>query len=234
MSSPIALVTGANRGIGREVARQLTQRGYHVILGARTLDDGHAAAQAINAESPTGHAEAIQLDVTDPASIEAARLGIEAHGRLDVLVNNAGVDYDTDQRVLTADLDRVHRVWATNTLGPWRLAQVLAPLLRASPHGRLVNVSSQAGQLGSLGAGTPAYSHSKAALNAVTLMLASALKPDGILVNAVCPGWVRTEMGGQAAPRSVVEGAASVVWAATLPDDGPTGGFFRDGKPLAW
>ncbi|MEM1056179.1 MAG: SDR family NAD(P)-dependent oxidoreductase [Bacteroidota bacterium] len=229
---PIALVTGANRGIGREVARQLASRGVHVFLGARTLADSREAADSINATSPDGHAEAVQLDVTDPASVQATRQTVAAHGGLDVLVNNAGTDYDTDQRVLTADLDRVRRVWETNTLGPWRLAQVFAPMLRESPHGRLVNVSSQAGQLGSLGSGTPAYSHSKAALNAVTLMLASALP--GVLVNAVCPGWVRTDMGGQAAPRSVEQGAASVVWAATLPDGGPTGGFFRDGDRLAW
>ncbi|MEM7789614.1 MAG: SDR family NAD(P)-dependent oxidoreductase [Bacteroidota bacterium] len=231
----VPLVTGATRVSGREFARQLAARGDHVLLGARAPEAGEAAAQSIRAAHPEAAVEAVRLDVTSEADVDAlaARIG-ETPGRLDVLVNNAGADYDTDQHVLTADLGRVQRVWETNTLAPWRLAQALAPQLRASDHGRLVNVSSQAGQLGSLGAGTPAYSHSKAALNALTLMLAAALRDDGVLVNAVCPGWVRTEMGGPSAPRSVEQGAASVVWAATLPDDGPTGGFFRDGEPLAW
>ncbi|MEM9666327.1 MAG: SDR family oxidoreductase [Bacteroidota bacterium] len=231
----IALVTGANRGIGREVARQLAIQGYHVLLGARKPSTGEAAAQALRDAHPDVHVEAVRLDVTSATDLDAlvARLQ-QAPGRLDVLVNNAGMDYDTDQDVLTADLDRVRRVWETNTLAPWRLAQLLAPLLRKSTHGRLVNVSSGAGAFDALGRGTPAYSHSKAALNAVTVMLAAALRSDGVLVNAVGPGWVRTDMGGASAPRSVEQGAAGIVWAATLPDDGPTGGFFRDGERQPW
>ncbi|MEM0962849.1 MAG: SDR family oxidoreductase [Bacteroidota bacterium] len=236
MSTPIvSLVTGANRGIGLGVARQLAQRGHHVLLGSRDLDAGREAAETVRREVSDALVQAVQIDVTKASDVEALVDTLQqSPGRLDVLVNNAAIDYDTDQHVLTADLDRVERVWTTNTLGPWRLAQALSPFLRESPHGRLVNVSSEAGALHALRTGTPAYSHSKAALNAITIMLSAALKDDGVLVNAVCPGWVRTDMGGPNAHRSVEEGAASVVWAATLPDDGPRGGFFRDGKPLDW
>ncbi|HYJ47786.1 MAG TPA: SDR family NAD(P)-dependent oxidoreductase, partial [Pyrinomonadaceae bacterium] len=134
----------------------------------------------------------------------------------------------------TADLLTVREAFETNTLGAWRMCQAFIPLLRRSAHGRVVNVSSESGSLASMGGGTPAYSVSKAALNALTRMLADELKSSGVLVNSVCPGWVATEMGGRDAPRSVEEGAASVVWAATIPDGGPTGGFFRDGEPLPW
>jgi NAD(P)-dependent dehydrogenase (short-subunit alcohol dehydrogenase family) len=154
-------------------------------------------------------------------------------GRLDVLINNAAITYDTWQRPSTADLDVVREAAETNLYGPWRLVQALLPLLRASEHPRVVNVSSEAGSLASMGAGTPAYSVTKAALNALTRMLAADLRSDRVLVNAVCPGWVATDMGGPGG-RPVSEGAAGVVWAATLPDDGPTGGFFRDGRPLPW
>lgn len=230
---PVALVTGGNRGIGREVCRQLAARGYNVLLGARDLGKGRVAAREIDAAS--GAVEPVRLDVTSDADVDAvASLVRERFGRIDALVNVAGIDYDTDQHVLTADLDRVRHVWETNTLGPWRLAQAFAPLLKASGHGRLVNVTSGAGQFGSLGAGTPAYSHSKAALNALTVMLAEALKGDGVLVNAVGPGWVRTDMGGPNASRSIEEGADTVVWAATLPDDGPTGGLYRDRQRQPW
>ena len=154
-------------------------------------------------------------------------------GRLDVLVNNAAVHYDTWQRGVDADLDVVREALETNVLGAWGTAQACVPLLRRSPHGRLVNVSSGAGALAGMGAGAPAYSVSKAALNAMTRILAAELRDDGVLVNAVCPGWVATDMGG-AGGRPVEDGAASVIWAVTLSDDGPTGGFFRDGRPLEW
>jgi len=150
-----------------------------------------------------------------------------------VLVNNAAIHYDTWEGVLTADLDVVREALETNTLGAWRLAMECAPLLRASGRGRLVNVSSGGGALTGMRDGAPAYSISKAALNALTLMLADALRRDRVLVNAVCPGWVATDMGGPGG-RPVRDGAAGIVWAATLPDDGPTGGFFRDGRPIAW
>jgi NAD(P)-dependent dehydrogenase (short-subunit alcohol dehydrogenase family) len=213
---PTALVTGANRGLGLEVARQLASRGYAVLAGARDPD------------SVPDDLRAVRLDVTDQATIDALRDGID----LDVLVNNAAIHYDTYQRTLNADLGVVREALETNTLGPWRLAIAFADLLRASPHGRLVNVSSGAGALTGMRDSNPAYSVSKAALNALTIMLADALAP-GVLVNAVCPGWVATDMGGPGG-RPVAEGAAGIVWAATLPDDGPTGGFFRDGRPIPW
>jgi NAD(P)-dependent dehydrogenase (short-subunit alcohol dehydrogenase family) len=215
---PVALVTGANRGLGLEVARQLAARGYDVLAGAR--EPG----------SVPGGLRSVRLDVTDEESIAAVRSSVDA---LDVLVNNAAIHYDTWQGSLNADLGVVREALETNTLGPWRMAIAFADLLRASPHGRLVNVSSGGGALTGMRDGSPAYSVSKAALNALTLMLADALARDGVLVNAVCPGWVATDMGGPGG-RPVADGAAGIVWAAMLPDDGPTGDFFRDGRPVPW
>ncbi len=230
--APIALVTGANRGIGLEVVRQLAQRGFTAVLGARDLDKGGAAARTLSAGGV--EVEARQLDVDDAASVRevAGQLGRE-FGRLDVLVNNAAILYDTWQRGIDADLEVVDQVLETNVLGAWRTTQACLPLLRQSSRGRIVNVSSGAGSLSGMGAGTPAYRVSKAALNALTRILAAELRGDGILVNSVCPGWVATDMGGPGG-RPVEAGAASVMWAVLLPDDGPTGGFFRDGRPLDW
>jgi NAD(P)-dependent dehydrogenase (short-subunit alcohol dehydrogenase family) len=175
-----------------------------------------------------------RLDVADDRSVRRAAAAVERSiGRLDVLVNNAGILYDTWQRAAGADLAVVREALETNTLGTWRVTLAFLPLLRRSRHGRIVNVSSGAGQLGSLDGETPAYALSKAALNALTLMLAAELRPARILVNAVCPGWVATDMGGSGG-RPVADGAAGVVWAATLPDGGPTGGNFRDGRPIPW
>ena len=172
----------------------------------------------------------MRLDVTDAQSIRALAEALE---RVDVLVNNAAISYDTWNRAATTDLDFIRAALETNLLGAWALTQALLPQLRASGHGRVVNVSSGAGSLASMGGGTPAYQVSKAALNALTRTLAGELRADGILVNAICPGWVATDMGG-AGGRPVADGAASVVWGALLPDDGPTGGFVRDGEPVAW
>jgi NAD(P)-dependent dehydrogenase (short-subunit alcohol dehydrogenase family) len=225
--STISLVTGGNRGIGLEVCRQLAERGHTVLLTARSAGAAAAAARAAGAEP-------LQLDVTDPASIAAAaRQVAERYGKLDVLVNNAAITYDTWQRAVDADLAVVREAAETNLYGPWLMIQEFLPLLRASEHPRIVNVSSEAASLASLGGGTPAYTASKVALNALTRMLAAELRRDRVLVNAICPGWVATDMGGPGG-RPVAERAASVVWAATLPDSGPTGGFFRDGKPLPW
>jgi NAD(P)-dependent dehydrogenase (short-subunit alcohol dehydrogenase family) len=229
----VAVVTGAYRGIGLEVSRQLAGRGYAVVLTARDARKGEEAAGALKGEGL--NVVPFPLDVTDRQSVEAARLFVEERfGRLDVLVNNAAILYDSWQRAETADLETVREAFETNTLGPWRAAQAFIPLLRAGGHGRIVNVSSESGSLNAMGGGTPAYGVSKAALNALTRMLADELRASRVLVNSVCPGWVATEMGGPDATRSVGEGAAGVVWAATLPDGGPTGGFFRDGQPLAW
>ena len=229
----VALVTGANRGIGFEVCRQLAREGFAVILGARDAGKGTEAAAVLAAEGLRVFPG--RLDVTDRESVAGLeRWTRERFGKLDVLVNNAAILYDSWQRAVSADLDVVREAFETNTLGPWRVCQAFLPLLRRGGRGRIVNVSSESGSLAGMGGGTPAYAVSKAALNALTRMLADELRGEGVLVNSVCPGWVATEMGGPDAPRSVEEGAAGVVWAATLPDSGPTGGFFRDGEPLPW
>lgn len=219
-----ALVTGANRGIGLEVVRQLARRGHRVLLGARDPQKGARAAAGIE-----GDVTAVALDVADPGA--AARLAAEI-GSVDILVANAGVHYDTANRALDPDWRIVEEALATNLLGAWRVAAAFAPGMRARRFGRIVNVSSGAGALAGMGGGTPAYAVSKAGLNVLTIKLAAELRGTGVLVNAVCPGWVNTDMGQGGRP--VPEGAAGVVWAATLPDGGPTGGFFRDGRPISW
>src|SRR5690242_5423912 len=226
----VAVVSGANRGIGKEVVRQLAERGYTVVLGARELPKGEEAAREIGK-----NVTALELDVASDSSVEQFMKQVEQKfGRVDVLVNNAGTMYDSWQKASDADLEKSHQAHETNLWGAWRLAKAAIPLMRKSGGGRIVNVSSEAGSIAKLGAGPPAYATSKAALNALTRVLAAELKGDGILVNSVCPGWVRTEMGGQNAPRNVEQGAASILWAVTIPDDGPTGGLYRDGKPLQW
>jgi NAD(P)-dependent dehydrogenase (short-subunit alcohol dehydrogenase family) len=228
---PVAVVTGANRGIGREVARQLAGHGFMVVAGSRDLSQGERAARDID---PAGHLViARQLDVTDPASITATAGWVGEHlGRLDVLINNAAILYDTWQHASDADLATVGEALDTNLLGPWRTTLAFLPLLRQSPHPRIVNVSSEGGSISEMSGGTPAYNVSKAALNALTRLLAGELRADRILVNAICPGWTDTDMGRGGRP--VPAGAASVTWGALLPDDGPTGGFYRDGQPLPW
>lgn len=232
---PVSLVTGATRGIGREVCRQLAELGHTVLLTGRTPAAVRRAAEELSGgQGGAVDVRPLPLDVTDDESVAAAAAEVaDRFGRLDVLVNNAAIDYDTWQRAVTADLGLVREAAETNLYGPWRTAIAFAPLLCASAHPRLVNVSSEAASLTNMGGGTPAYTASKTALNALTRMLAAELRADGVLVNAVCPGWVATDMGGPGG-RPVEEGAASVVYAATLPDDGPTGGFFRDGRPLPW
>jgi NAD(P)-dependent dehydrogenase (short-subunit alcohol dehydrogenase family) len=226
----VAVVTGANRGIGLGVVVQLAALGFAVALGSRDLAKGERAAGSIGSDLVF----AVQLDVADATSVQAAAATVEERfGRTDVLVNNAAILYDTENRAESVDLDVVHRGFETNLFGAWRTAQAFLPLVRQSDHGRIVNVSSGAGSLASMSGGTPTYSASKAALNALTRLLAGELRRDRILVNSVCPGWVATDMGGPGG-RPVEEGVASVMWAATLPDDGPTGGFFRDGEPVPW
>jgi NAD(P)-dependent dehydrogenase (short-subunit alcohol dehydrogenase family) len=228
----IALVTGANRGIGRAVAAGLARRGCLVLVTSRS-EAGKEVARAILAGG--GNAHYFQLDVADPASIKAVAQEIDqTFGRIDILINNAGIHYDTFQNTITADFAIVEEAWQVNTLGPWRMTKAAYPLLRRSAGARVVNVSSSSGSFADSWPGTPAYSVTKAALNMLTMKMAADLKGDGILVNAVCRGWVRTDLGGAEAPRSPEEGAASVLWPAFLPDDGPTGGFFRDGEPISW
>jgi NAD(P)-dependent dehydrogenase (short-subunit alcohol dehydrogenase family) len=226
----VALVSGGNRGIGLEVVRQLAALGWEVILGARDPKKGETARRSLGAPSVT----VMPLDVADPEAAPRIAAAARARfGRCDVLINNAAVHYDDWEAATRADFRIVREAFETNVFGAWRLAAALVPLMRAQRYGRIVNVSSQAGSLASMGAEAPAYATSKAALNALTRVLAAELRGTGILVNAVCPGWVATDMGG-AGGRPIAEGAAGIVWAATLPDDGPTGGFFRDGVPLPW
>jgi len=220
---PVALVSGANRGIGREIARQLhADHGFTVLAGAR--DPG--AIEAAEGLVP------IELDVADDASVAAAHERVEADpGTLDVLVNNAGV-FGPHQTVADYDLDEAHAVLETNLFGAWRMIQAFLPLLRESEHPRIVNVSSGGGQLDDMNGGGTAYRLSKTALNALTRTTA-ADEPD-IVVNSLCPGWVRTDMGGEHATKSVEEGADTAVWLATLPDGGPNAGFFRNREPIPW
>jgi NAD(P)-dependent dehydrogenase (short-subunit alcohol dehydrogenase family) len=224
---PVALVSGASRGIGREIARQLAaDHDYLVLAGARDPD----AAGDPDHESIRW----VALDVADQASVD--RLGEEITadpGRLDALVNNAGI-YGGPEGAADYDLDKAHEVLETNLFGAWRLTQAMLPLLRASGQGRIANVSSGAGQLSDMDGGRAAYRISKSALNALTRVLAADEGGEGLLVNSMCPGWVRTDMGTDAAPRSVEEGADTAVWLATLPDDGPNGGFYRDREPIPW
>jgi NAD(P)-dependent dehydrogenase (short-subunit alcohol dehydrogenase family) len=218
----IALVSGASRGIGREIARQLVEEhGFLVLAGAR--DPGK-----VDLEGPV---VPVELDVTDPASVGAARQRIESDpGRLDVLVNNAGVGGPAD-RAADVDSEEAHRVLETNLFGAWRLAQATLPLLRESDDARIVNVSSGMGQLADMGGGYSAYRISKAALNALTRVLAA--EEPGIRVNSICPGWVRTDMGGSGALRSVEQGADTAVWLATA-QQVPTAGFLRNREAIPW
>jgi NAD(P)-dependent dehydrogenase (short-subunit alcohol dehydrogenase family) len=214
---PVALVSGANRGIGAEIARQLAEdHGFLVLRGSRhPVDDEE------------------QLDVSDVDSVDAlaARIAIDP-GRLDVLVNNAGIHGGSyNDSFEQSDIDEIREVLETNLFGAWRLTQALLPLLRRSEHPRVVNVSSGSGQLADMEGGIHPYRLSKTGMNVLTRTLAA----DGeVLVNSMCPGWVRTDMGGSSAPRSVAEGADTAVWLATLPDDGPNAGFFRDREPIPW
>jgi NAD(P)-dependent dehydrogenase (short-subunit alcohol dehydrogenase family) len=222
---PVALVTGASRGIGREVARQLTARDYDVILTARDETKARAAAEDIGARP-------LELDVTDPASIERAAGEVT---ELDVLVNNAGIVVDGGVSGTEPDFDAIARTLDTNFYGAYRVTAALLPVLRQSEHPRIVNVSSGMGGVTEMGGWVPGYRVSKASLNAMTRILSTELKDEGVLVNSACPGFVNTDMGGQwGAKKPVEDGAAGIVWLATLPDDGPTGGFFRDGKPIAF
>jgi NAD(P)-dependent dehydrogenase (short-subunit alcohol dehydrogenase family) len=232
---PAALVTGANRGIGREVAKQLAARGYEVVVGARDAQKAREAARQI-AQETSGRARALPLDVADPASIARAVEELRASpGRLDVLVNNAGVGTDWGVSGTDPDFDAIAKALETNFYGAYRLTVALLGMLRESEHARVVNVSSGMGGVTEMGGWSPGYRISKAALNAITRILATELKEQGVLVNSACPGFVNTDMGGQfGATKPVEDGAAGIVWLATLPDDGPTGGFFRDGKPIAF
>ncbi len=219
------LVTGAYRGLGYEVARQLAEREWKVILTARRKEQGAAAAARLKNTS------FLELDITDDSSVARAA---EAVSALDVLINNAAVIEEGDQDILTIPPDAIARTIATNALGALRVSQAFLPHLLKSRAARIINVSSGAGQLSDMGTWSPAYSASKTTLNAITGLLAAALKEKGMAVNSVCPGWCRTEMGGPTAPRSVEEGASGIVWLAADAPQQKTGLFWRDKKVIAW
>lgn len=228
----ICLVSGGNRGIGFETCNQLAQLGHIVLLTARDLTKGKTATKQLTDKG----LDIIfyQMDVSNQKSIDDTYDKIiQRFGRLDVLVNNAAILYDTWQSAIDADFEIVNQAFVTNLLGPWRLSKRFIPIMKKNGFGRIVNVSSSAGSLHFMGKGAPAYSISKTALNALTCKLAAELLGTGILVNSIDPGWVATDMGG-AGGRPVEEGVKGIVWACTLPDDGPTGGFFFDGKPIEW
>ncbi len=237
MSTPnlprTALITGANKGIGLEVARQLAARGWRVFLGARDPARGEAAAAQIR---EAGHAaEFLALDVADTMSIgeAGAELGRRTKS-LDVLVNNAAILENSGVSVLATTAGEFDRTWRTNTLGPILVAQSVAPLLRAGERAAIINVSSGWGALADMSDEASAYGISKAGLNAVTRQMADAFSRDHVTVNSVCPGWVRTEMGGAGATRSVAQGAETIVWLATEAPRSLTGKFLRDHEEIAW
>jgi NAD(P)-dependent dehydrogenase (short-subunit alcohol dehydrogenase family) len=228
-----ALVTGGNRGIGTEVCRRLGQLGYRVLLAGRSHEAAEAAASRLRQDG--AQVVARLLDVTDANSIRDLADAVEKEfGGADVLVNNAAILLSEDEDVLSVPVDDFRRSMATNVYGPLALCQALMPGMLRRRYGRVVNVSSGAGQLATMSDYAPPYSVSKTALNALTRLLAHAGRNRNVLVNAVDPGWVRTDMGGPSAPRSVEQGADTIVWCATLPDGGPTGGFFHDRQAIAW
>jgi NAD(P)-dependent dehydrogenase (short-subunit alcohol dehydrogenase family) len=233
MSSRIALVTGANRGIGLEIVKQLAEVGFKVILSARDRKMGEAITSEIK---NTGHDVTFHvLDVTNESSIiEAVRFIEKMSGRLDVLINNAAILIDSNQNALSIPSDMLRNVLETNLIGPFRLCQEVIPLMKKNKYGRIVNISSGMGAFNEMGSGYPSYRISKTSLNAMTKILAAELSGSNILVNSMCPGWVRTEMGGPGATRSVAEGADTAVWLAQLPDNGPSGAFFRDRRQISW
>ena len=238
MSQQVALVTGSNRGIGFEIAKQLSMNKIEVIITSRNPANGDAAVRKLARDGVT-KVVSMELDVSDQLSVESVLDKVEkTFGRLDILVNNAGILIDRDDVTASnADLETVKVTLETNLMGAWRMCKAFIPLMKKNGYGRIVNVSSGAGEFEYMAKSNgywPAYSVSKASLNALTVMLASELKRSNILVNAVCPGWVRTDMGGSNAPRSVEEGAATPVWLATLPDGGPTGHNYYDKKRISW
>ena len=238
MKQQVALVTGSNRGIGFEIAKQLALKKIQVVLTSRNPTNGEAALRKLTRDG-VKKVVFMQLDVSNQVSVENLSNEVEkTFGRLDILVNNAAILIDRDDVVASnVDLEVVKATLETNLIGAWRMCKAFIPVMKKNGYGRIVNISSGAGQfeyMATSGGYWPAYSVSKASLNALTVMLASELRGTNILVNAVCPGWVRTDMGGSNAPRSIEEGAATPVWLATLPDRGPTGQNYYDKKQISW
>lgn len=229
----VGLVTGANRGIGLEICRQLGNAGYVVVLASRDVARGEKAAADLRGEGLEVHVQ--ELDVTDAAAARRVAARVESElGRLDALINNAAIAIDPEDSLETVDPEVVRRTLETNFLGVLHGCQAFLPMMRRQEYGRIVNVSSGRGSFSKLAAGGPCYRISKTALNALTVILADELKETNVLVNAMTPGWVRTRLGGLKAPRSTAEGAETAVWLAMLPDDGPRGKFFRDREEFPW
>ncbi|MGD0165952.1 MAG: SDR family NAD(P)-dependent oxidoreductase [Gaiellaceae bacterium] len=227
----VALVTGGNRGIGFEVCHQLGRLGYSVLLGARDLTQGEKAAGSLRGEGL--NVASLKLDVTSEEDVER----LAELERVDALVNNAGIAPDRahpDTSALHVPAGLVRLGFETNTLGPYRVCQQIVPIMQRHGYGRIVNVATGMAQLAEMNGRSPGYRLSKTALNALTRVLADELRGMNILVNSVDPGWVKTDIGGRSAPLSPAEGADTIVWAATLPDVGPTGGFFKEKKSIPW
>ena len=229
----VALVSGANRGLGFETSRQLLKQGLHVVLAGR---DEPALERALRDLGPDAErAMSVRMDITDVASITRAQRAIgNRFSSVDVLVNNAAVLEFESEDALSIPAHAYRHTFETNVFGAIEVCRAFAPAMVRAGYGRIVNVSSGAGQLATMSTYAPAYSMSKTALNAFTRVLAHTYRNGGVLVNAVDPGWVRTDMGGPSAPRSVQEGTDTIVLLATLPNNGPTGGFFRDRRAIEW
>jgi NAD(P)-dependent dehydrogenase (short-subunit alcohol dehydrogenase family) len=241
LAGRIALVTGANRGLGFEISRQLGRKGIIIVAGAREGADASSTVERLKSEGIDAHS--VILDVTAPSAVDVLPTLLEVQfGGLDILVNNAGVQFDAGVNPSELETEILRTTFEINVFGAFAVTQALLPLIRKSSFGRIVNMSSSLGSLAAIGDPTspfyevvcPAYQASKAALNALTVLFAKELKNTAVKVNSACPGWVRTELGTERAPLSVEEGADTPVWLATLPADGPTGGFFNSRKPTPW
>jgi NAD(P)-dependent dehydrogenase (short-subunit alcohol dehydrogenase family) len=234
---PVAVVTGGNRGMGLATCRALAEAGFHVLLTCRNLDSGKTLANSFCDEGPS--VEAVKLDMTSQSDIDAlASYLADTHGRVDVLINNAGIMIDGDQDhptgICDADAEAIRKTLEVNTIGPMMLIKALLPLMRQADYGRIVNISSGMGQLVDMGGRHPGYRISKTALNAVTRIFAAELEGSNITINSVCPGWVRTDMGGANADRSLEQGVDTAIWLATSTDSMPSGGFYRDRESIDW
>lgn len=228
----IALITGSNRGIGYATAKELLKKEYKVILTSRSQENGE---KAFNKLKEFGELYFHQLDVTNRESINQIVEYIEnTFGQLDILINNAGINYDTWHTASNASMEEVIETMNTNLFGAWRMSQAIISIMKKQGYGNIVNVSSGAGAFNEMDERTPGYSISKAAMNALSIKLALELREDNIIVNSVCPGWVRTDMGGITAPRSPRKGAETIIWTAELKEISLSGKFFRDKKEIQW
>jgi len=234
MKKKIAVVTGANRGIGFEISRQLAKSGFHVVLTSRHTENGKRALRKLESEGLD--VSYFHLDVTKEDQIHDLRHHLEhGHGRVDVLINNAGIFPDAKgPGVMKIKISMMEETLKANAFGPLLISRALIPLMKKHHYGRIVNLSSTLGQLDGMGGEYTAYRVSKTALNAITKILAAEVKGTNILINSMCPGWVKTDMGGPNAVRTTEEGADTAVYLATLPDEGPTGQFFQDRRTIPW